>query len=158
MQGETYHHSKPLPDAVVQVLKPIYEHLTKDSILEGCLGGFTQNNCKSLNHLIWARCPKTFFSGRNHLDAAAVAAVIVFNEGRKSLCGVFPTLGIPMGKNTQKLFTKADVRRVRDSRKSAVEVAKRIRRGRRNRRKAAEASAVQKEGVILEDFRDFIPL
>ena len=147
MKGETYHHSKPLPDAVVQVLKPIYERLTKDSILEGCLGGFTQNSCESLNHLIWERCPTAFCSGRNHLDAAAAAAVMVFKEGRKSLCGVFPTLGIPMGKNTQKLVTKADVRRVRDSRKSAADVAKRIRRGRRNRRKAVEASAVQKEGI-----------
>ena len=54
-----------------------------------------------------------------------------------------------MGKDTQKLFTKADVRRVGDSKKSAADVAKRIRRGRRNRnrKKAAEASAVQKEGV-----------
>ena len=63
--GQVYRHKNPLPEAFVTEIKSIYERLTKQDLLEGCLGGYTQNNCESLNHLIWARCPKTIASGRD---------------------------------------------------------------------------------------------
>ena len=34
-------------------MKPIYNDLSKESLLERCVGGFTQNNNESLNQLIW---------------------------------------------------------------------------------------------------------
>ena len=46
-KGETYHYAKPLPEAVLKVVKPIYERFTHDKLLEGCLGGgagFIQNS------------------------------------------------------------------------------------------------------------------
>ena len=54
MDGKEFHHKKPLPEAVVATIKPIYERLSKPEILQGCLGGYTQNSCEALNHLIWA--------------------------------------------------------------------------------------------------------
>ena len=78
-KGETYHHSKPLHATVLDVIKPLYERLSSDAVLEGCLGGFTQNSCESLNHLIWAGCPKSTTSGKTPLDAATAGAVFFFN-------------------------------------------------------------------------------
>ena len=146
-KGETYHHAKPLPEAVFEVVKPVYERLTQDKLLEGCLGGFTQNSCESLNHLIWARCPKSLASGRNHLDAASAGAVIVFNEGKQALCEVFQKLGISPGRNTQELFRKTDRKRIKDSNRNASEIQKKIRKGRRSSRKALEESSIQQEGT-----------
>ena len=147
LKGEVHHHSKPLPEAVVDILKPLYHQLSKDSILEGCLGGFTQNNCESLNHLISARCPKSMYSGRSHLDAATAAAVITFNDGKKALCYVLDHLGIEVGLNTLNFFLKTDLRRVRGSNNEASEVQKKIRKGREMRRKASEDKDIHKEGV-----------
>ena len=78
----------------MNVITPVYERLTKDSVLQGCLGGYTQNSCESLNHLIWSRCPKSLASGRVHLDCAAAAAVLVYNDGNMAICGVLKELGI----------------------------------------------------------------
>ena len=35
------HSDPPLSDAVQAAIKPVYEHLSSDSLLEKCLGGFT---------------------------------------------------------------------------------------------------------------------
>jgi len=36
-------HKVSLPDAVIDVITPIYEDLSDKRLLEKCLGGFTQN-------------------------------------------------------------------------------------------------------------------
>ena len=51
----------------------------------------------SLNHLIWARCPKSKHSERDHLDAAVAAAGIAFNDGSRSITNVLKHLGIGPG-------------------------------------------------------------
>ena len=55
----TFKHSyNALPTDVLQAIKPIYDDLSIDALLEGCIGGFTQNNNESLNQLIWKISPK----------------------------------------------------------------------------------------------------
>eukprot|EP00795_Rhopilema_esculentum_P006810 gene6810-12400_t len=147
LKSESYNHSKPLPKAVMEVLKPIYERLSKDSVLEGCLGGYTQNSCESLNHLIWARCPKTMASGKVHLDCAAAAAVIVFNSGNMAMCGVLEELGVEPGRHTAHILQKLDRKRVKESNASATEKNKKIRKTRRTHGKAADDRMQQTEGL-----------
>ena len=146
-KGETYHHSKPLPTTVVDVIKPVYERLSSDAVLEGCLGGFTQNNCESLNHLIWARCPKSTASGKTYLDAATAGAVLSFNEGRRAYKDVLKRLGIIPGMNSEVLFGKYDKKRIKDSYKNASALQKKIRKCRRLKRKGVEDRLVEKEGT-----------
>lgn len=43
------HDYDPLPTDVALAIKPIYEDLSKEELLERCIGGFTQNNNESLN-------------------------------------------------------------------------------------------------------------
>ncbi|GIY27111.1 ATP-dependent DNA helicase [Caerostris darwini] len=46
------HKNPPLNDKVLEVIKPIYESLSADSLLERCLGSETQNNNESLNYVM----------------------------------------------------------------------------------------------------------
>lgn len=48
-----YVHPNPLPQNVKEAIRPIYVDLTSDNLLDRCVGGFTQNNNKSLNAVIW---------------------------------------------------------------------------------------------------------
>jgi len=48
-----------LPLTVIKHVKPIYEELSRDSLLVNCLHGKTQNQNESFNSLIWERLPKT---------------------------------------------------------------------------------------------------
>ena len=56
---ESFQHSyTALPSNVLAAIKPIYEDLSKDALLERCVGGFTQNNNESLNQLVSKISPK----------------------------------------------------------------------------------------------------
>ena len=52
------HNYHALPPDVIVAIKLIYDDLSKDKLLERCLGGFTQNANESLNGLIWRIAPK----------------------------------------------------------------------------------------------------
>ncbi|XP_025995458.2 uncharacterized protein LOC105204411 [Solenopsis invicta] len=79
------HNYTPLPEDVIQAIKPIYEDLSKDKLLERCLGGFTQNANESLNQLIWRIPPKKLSGSKQIVEFAAYVAACTFNEG----AGVF---------------------------------------------------------------------
>ena len=44
-------------------MKPIFERLRQDTLLERCLDGKTQNQNETFNAMIWARVPKEVFVG-----------------------------------------------------------------------------------------------
>ena len=46
------HSYKPLPSKVLEVIKPIYEDLSKYELLERCIEGFTQNSNESFNQIV----------------------------------------------------------------------------------------------------------
>ena len=97
--------------------------------------------------MIWARCPKSFISGKTHLDSATAGAVLSFNEGRRSYKSVLERLGIIPGTNSEVLFGKIDKRRIQDSNKDALVLQKKIRKARRAKRKASEDKMTEKEGI-----------
>ena len=109
LESRSFKHPNPLLSAIVDELEPIYERLTKDDILHGCLDGYTQNNRKAINHLIWARCSKSKHSGRDHLDAAVEGAVIAFNEGSSGIANVLKHLGIEPGQNMTSAICKETI-------------------------------------------------
>ena len=51
----------------MEAIRPVFETLTDDSLLQKCLHGGTQNSNESFHHLIWEGCPKTTFCGRERL-------------------------------------------------------------------------------------------
>ena len=65
------HSYKPLPADVLKAIEPIYNDLSKDELLERCLGGFTQNSNESYNQLIWKLSPKYLSGGAVTVGIAA---------------------------------------------------------------------------------------
>ena len=59
--------------------------LSKDPFLGRCVGGFTQNNNKSLSQLIWKISPKIMSSEAITVELAVYTAAALFNEGSHSL-------------------------------------------------------------------------
>ena len=45
------HDYTALPEEVVDAIKPIYESLTNEELLQRCIGGFTQNSNESYNQI-----------------------------------------------------------------------------------------------------------
>ncbi|CAB3247586.1 unnamed protein product [Arctia plantaginis] len=75
------HDYTPLPLDVIEAIKPIYEDLSKDELLERCLVGFNQNVNESLNQLIWRIALKKLSGSRQIVEFASYVAACTFNEG-----------------------------------------------------------------------------
>ena len=103
-----------LPQFVINEIKPIFEDLSSDNLLIKCLHGGTQNN-ESYHNLIWNRCPKTTFVGKERLELAVFDAVIVYKDGEFGRCDIFSSLGLRVGKFTIDGFRRIDTRRVKGS-------------------------------------------
>jgi len=99
------HDYKPLPPDVLTAIKPIYEDLSKDTLLERCLGGFNQNNNESYNQLIWKISPKIIPSGSITVELAAYIAACVFNEGSITLLQMLQSMGVSSGPNAHQYVT-----------------------------------------------------
>ena len=94
-QGKEYHHTKkPIPEAIVQLIRPIYARLGSPTLLEKCLDGYTQNANESLHSVVWKFCPKTLFMGKSNVEMACALAVMSFNDGAVSLVNVLQELNI----------------------------------------------------------------
>ena len=77
----TFEHPPALDNEAQEILKPVYEELTADNLLERCLGSNTQNNNESFNACIWQLAPKHQFVGKKIVKIATYCAACTFNEG-----------------------------------------------------------------------------
>jgi len=110
---EDFHHDyEPFPDEVITAIKPIYEDLSKDELLQRCVGGFTQNNNESLNQLIWRISPKILASSPTIIEIAANAAACTFNEGYIALLAFLEEMKISVGPNAYEYVKTFDESRI----------------------------------------------
>lgn len=142
-----YRHKDPLPEAVVDELRPTFARLSKTDLLEKCLDGYTQNACESFNATVWSRCPKEKFVGGRAVQLAVFDAVCNFNDGRMSFVNVLAKLGVRLGENGKAVLMSLDERRVRASLKRQGDVEKKKRIAKRRHRKDQEESNIEMEGV-----------
>ena len=70
-----------LPPYITDAIKPVFQTLTDDTLLEKCAHGGTQNTNESFHNIIWQHCPRTSFVGRSRLCLAVSDSAIVFNDG-----------------------------------------------------------------------------
>lgn len=93
--GLEYHHKDLVPEAIGNIIKPIYAHLGSKSLLEKCTGGYTQNANESLHNLVRKFCPKALFQAMCVcvcVDLACELAVCSFNGGVSSLAPLASSL------------------------------------------------------------------
>ena len=60
----------PLPDAVVEVLQPLFNRLGDETFLVGCENSYTQNRNECLHHVIWGMAAKEMFSSPREISLA----------------------------------------------------------------------------------------
>ena len=109
------HKKSPIPPAIVEVVKRVYQRLGSHPLLERCLGGFTQNPNESLHNLVWRFCSKTLFQGKNSVEIGCALAVCSFNKGSVALGSLCDQLGLPLSKEAWRIFRTKDQARVKKS-------------------------------------------
>ena len=103
--------SLPLP--IKHVLEPIFRDLSSDSLLSKCLQGKKQNPNEASNALIWQRCPKEIYVGREILEIAVNSSVMHYNDGPVSFLSVFKKLNLPTGTFCISGLTKRTTSRIK---------------------------------------------
>lgn len=142
----TFKHGPGLPKEVIAALKPIYQRLSQDSLLNKCLDCKTQNQNESLNGMIWERLPKGVFVGSDMLKLGVYDAVSHFNIGAETVIKVFDKLGIKSGTFTTSACESSDRLRVAKGNYKAEEKNKKRRKIIRGKKKKKEDKTQEKEG------------
>lgn len=143
----TYKHGPGLPLTVIVKVKPVYQKLSDDSLLEKCLHGKTQNQNESLNGMVWQRIPKEVFVGKETLEFGLYDAIAHFNVGAKTVLLVYEALGIPSGFYTQKGCQFSDSERLYKAQYKEQDQSKKRRKVLRGKKKRKEDKKRQSEGV-----------
>ena len=84
----TYDRRNCLPFVFRGELKPIYERLSSRELLNYCQKGLTQNQNESLN-VLWSKCSKRVFVGKNRFSLAVCETITTFNDGAISTQGLY---------------------------------------------------------------------
>ena len=142
-EGAVYNDSKRLSSVFLKELRPLFERLTADHLLERCLMGLTQNQNEALNGILWSICPKPKFCGRMRLETAVCEAVCHFNKGATGKSDLISSFGIQPGHNMLLAIKKHNEKRVK---KAAVKISVKYRERRRKLR-AEKKSKIDKEVV-----------
>ena len=66
----------------LELLKPVFRHLSERSLLLRCLPGYSQNQNESLNGVVWSKAPKHKFKGPKSIEMAGMSAVLQFDCGQ----------------------------------------------------------------------------
>eukprot|EP00112_Aurelia_sp_Birch-Aquarium-sp1_P013118 Seg2774.2 transcript_id=Seg2774.2/GoldUCD/mRNA.D3Y31 product="hypothetical protein" protein_id=Seg2774.2/GoldUCD/D3Y31 len=143
-------HTHNVDQAVIDEIKPIYEQLRDKALLSQCLDSFTQNPNESLNHLIWARCPKKVYTGKKVVELSVASAVTHFNDGSASIAAVLGCLGICPGFYANEGIITSNRKRLYVANKKSYEKVKKQRKKLRAIRKGLWDQNKEKEGPVYE--------
>ena len=117
-----YKRDDCLPEVFLELLKPTFLALSDRKLEQRCVRGANQDNNKSINSLVWARCP----GHKNHgVKVVRAAAVCHLRSGASIREKVMQRLGIPAGDLTRRSLLLKDKKRVRMSDHGKCEKSKR---------------------------------
>lgn len=132
---DTYEHKPALSTEVFNAIKPVYEDLTRDELLERCLGGFTQNTNESFNSTVWNIAPKNISSRKKVLDIATDVATCVFNDGLLGILKIMEVLQLPIGLTCYNYCLEANEMRISHAESTLTDAAKLARSASRSQKK-----------------------
>ncbi|XP_036148684.1 uncharacterized protein LOC118647819 [Monomorium pharaonis] len=145
-----YVHKPALHQDVIKAITPIYEELSRDDLLERCVGGYTQNNNESLNGLIWSFAPKKLFSGLKTVEIATNIAASIFNKGYASIILMMNIMHITIGPITNSICETLDERRISIAEARMLQMSKESRTARRQERMSIQDSLCEKKNLYYE--------
>ena len=145
--GIEYHHTRnPIPEAILMLMKPVYNRLGGLDLLKKCLKGYTQNANEALHSLVWKFCPKTLFLGASAVRCGGALAVVHFNDGVSSFFTFAENLGCEPTSVCKDVLVGKDKARLSRSEYKEGEKAKGLRKQCRKRRKGLEEKKEEEEG------------
>ncbi|XP_043471610.1 uncharacterized protein LOC122504522 [Leptopilina heterotoma] len=147
-QQDTFSHPPAFDEDIAKILKPIYEELSSNDLLERCLGKNTQNNNESFNSCVWNMAPKHIFVGKKTLEIATLTAACTFNEGFMPILKIMEVMGVQIGTNGMNYAKKYNELRIRRAEKKASETSKQARSSRRADRVAENDAYEETEGLL----------
>ena len=131
-------------------MKPVFEELCDQNLLEKCLLGATQNRNESFNSLIWARAPKTEYATLSTIEVAVSQAVLVFNTGQQAPLPILEGLGVapgPICTSCTEYLAKKDQHRMKKAQFRETTLAKKRRISKRVFDRRAEGAHIEEEGM-----------
>ncbi|KYN11085.1 hypothetical protein ALC57_16744, partial [Trachymyrmex cornetzi] len=109
---EYVHSYDAFSSEVLEAIRPVYNDLSAEALLQRCVDGFNQNNNKSYNQLFWKITPKTVPSGSTIVNIAAMIAASVFNEGSSIHLTMLYSIGSKLGHNAHEYCRQMDENRI----------------------------------------------
>ena len=141
----------PLPDAVVEVLQPLFNRLGDETFLVGCENCYTQNRNECLHHVIWGMAAKEMFSSPREVSLAICLGVLQFNQGfSATYTDLLPALGIQIQPKMLEAWKNIDIDRIYQSDyRNTPEVKLRRKKKRKEKHKRQDAF-VHEEGIMYK--------
>ncbi|EDO41327.1 predicted protein [Nematostella vectensis] len=142
--------------SLLNFAKRLHANTTCDAdpaLLARCLPGYTQNANESLNALVWARCPKHKWHGRERVEMDVGSAAIHFSLGATGKHEIMRRAGIEVGSHTEKESKRRDRGRVEKAEKRASDQHKKYRQARSLARKRDEELRLEREGTTWQGRR-----
>ena len=99
--------------AITEIIKPIFQDLSKNRLLEKCLHGQTQNFNEAFKQLISEKCPNTIFTSKEIAKIAVSSTIINYNSGI-GLEYIFYSIGMSNGYYFKKTASNKDLNRVKN--------------------------------------------
>lgn len=143
-----YNHKPAMCNKVYEAIKPIYNDLSRDELLQRCLGGYTQNTNECFNKIVWTIAPKNSSGGKLLLDVAVDVATLTFNDGLMSLAKVLEVMGVKIGSNCYNFCAESDATRITKAERSMTDEAKDARRAILAARREENEANVNVEGQL----------
>ena len=155
----TYKPGPGLPISVILKLRPIFEELSHENLLNKCLHGLTQNQNESFNAMIWDRVPKSRYISFSQLQLGVYDAVANFNIGRKASILLYEKLKMIPRKYTLIGCQTINKKRLFSSAYANLETTKKRRKFRRGKTKSKDDKYEQKMGKAMnQEHFDFLYL
>ncbi|CAK9819101.1 hypothetical protein ANTQUA_LOCUS10048 [Anthophora quadrimaculata] len=125
--GQEFDHPPPLHKDIQKHIRPIYEDLSRDDLLERCLGGHTQNANESFNAIVWRLAPKRLNCGLKIVEIATFLAAGMFNEGFSFVLQTMQQLSIVIGQQSKRFAKNEDKRRIKQQERRSLHCTKEAR-------------------------------
>lgn len=138
----------PLNQSLKEHLLPIYEDLSKEDLLQRCLGGHTQNANESFNSTIWLMTPKHLHSGKKIVEISSFIAAGVFNEGYSSILRMMNDLDIRIGTQCRIFAENVDRCRIERQNQRSLFETKQARLARKQKLLEDNANFDEAEGLF----------
>ena len=130
----------------MEVIKPTFEALSADDLLDRCLEGANQNQNESLNSVVWGLCPKDSFVGLSSVETACALAVAHFNDGAHTTANIMRKCDLNPGQYVSEAADKEDSKRTYHARKKSRVGALEARQQSRSDRTHEEEHNIEREG------------